>query len=491
MLFGTVTAAINVRGFQMKRMCAVLGLLMIVLLTGCFGGDDGSSPTVPTKFVSLKGTVTAPGQIESSLLGSVVNNSETGVRDAFKAASIWVNGFPAASCTIDSSNGTSWPVRVYNVPENAQGKYNLQVIAGRLILKSNILATERDNFVISTETTAAALLAETLKTDQKMILASYPAIVNSLKADLLSAARKSPAELGLNLVKSGLIETAVKKYKGYLDAIGDLKSVANLAYLQKENDLDGDGVIDLQIVQLGGGQRIRFFTALATATSLLENTASLDIYSDDKVLQDFNGHQTSEGNTFAAADKDFTLGLFFKRSALADQYVKVLVRRIDLNSEGVFSGVVAEYKYISTGTTAIVSGTKTLQLLNGSSVEGAVAATDFISDSFPGDYNLTYISTALGIGCYSGNQMLVALIDGQPDLEKLSSVPKITSGVYFSNTAAALKDLKTSRALELGDVFGAYFPTTRHYALFKIRQVDSYSITVDYKVNSTPDEPRF
>lgn len=467
-------------------------LSLVILLTGCFGDDsNGSGPSVPASYVTLKGAVVAPDQVESTLLASVLNNTDNAARDAFKTALVYVNGLQAASCTVDSSNGTSWPVRIYNVPEHPQGKYNLQVIAGRLILKSNIIAAERENFVISTETTAASLLAEAMKKDQQMILASYPAIVNSLKADLLSAVRKGPAELGINLVKSGLIDTAVKKYKGYLEAIGDVNSSSNITYLQKENDLDGDGVIDLQIVQLGGGQRIRFFTTLATATSLLESTVNLDVYTDDKLLQDFNGHQTSESNTFAAADKDFALGLFFKRSALADQYIKVLVRRIDLNAEGVFSGVVAEYKYISTGTTAVVKGTKTLQLLNGSPVEGAVAATDFITDGFPGDYNLTYISSALGIGCYSGNQMLVALIDGQPDLEKLSSAPKITSGMYFANTAAALNDLKAGRTLELGDVFSAYFPTTRHYALFKIRQVDSYGITVDYKVNSTPDEPRF
>ncbi|HQB82288.1 MAG TPA: hypothetical protein PLR50_02230, partial [Candidatus Rifleibacterium sp.] len=285
---------------------------------------------------------------------------------------------------------------------------------------------------------------------------------------------------------------ALATYSAHITALGDFNSNGKLVYLQPKNDLDGDGVIDLQIVQVGGGQRLRFYTALANATSLLENTADLAAYNDTKLLQDFAGSQTSENNTFAATDKDFSLGLFIKRSAAGDQYLKLLVRRIDLDAEGVFRGVAAESSYITTATTAIKTGSKIFMLTGGSAVEGAVLASDFTTDGIPTENNLSYISVQSGIGSYNGNQMLVASVDGQPELSKLSSAPKfLTGGGYFANTAAALNDLSTGRTLQVGDVFSAYFPVSKNYALFKIKQIDANSITVDYKVNSTPNEPRF
>ncbi len=466
-------------------------LSLIILLTGCFDSDSkGNGPVVPASYVTLKGSVTAPDQVESSLLASIYNNTDQGVRDAFKTAVVFVNGLPVASFTIDSTNGTNWPLRIYNVPEKSTREYDILIEAGKIILKSNINISENENFNVNIETTAAALIADAMDKGQQQILASYPAIVNSLKADLIAAARKTPAELGGNLAKVG--KAAIDStYKNYINAISGFNSNAKIAYLQKKNDIDGDGVVDLQIVQLGGGQRIRFFTTLATATSLLENTSGLDTYTDTMLLQDFAGQLTSENNTFLAADKDFALGLFFKRSAAADQYVKLLVRRIDLDIEGTFSGVVAEYSFISTSTTAITKGTKTFQLQGGTAVEGAVQATDFISDGIPTDNNLTYISSALGIGCYSGNQMLVALMDGQSELDRLSTAHKISSGVYVANTSVALSEIRPGRTLEIGDVFCAYFPAGKNYALFKIKQFDSSSITVEFKVNSTPNEPRF
>jgi hypothetical protein len=87
--------------------------------------------------------------------------------------------------------------------------------------------------------------------------------------------------------------------------------------------------------------------------------------------------------------------------------------------------------------------------------------------------------------------MLIALMDGQSELDKLSTAHKISSGVYVANTSVALSDIRPGRTLEIGDVFCAYFPAGKNYALFKIKQFDSSSITVEFKVNSTPNEPRF
>jgi hypothetical protein len=466
-------------------------LVLAVILGGCFGSDSKSKAKEPTSFVTLKGSVTAPQQVESTLLGVVLTNADTNVRDAFRNASIYVNGYLIASFTIDSSSGTSWPVRLYNVPESGVGRYAVHIAAGKVVLKSNIFDADRENFAVNIETTAAALLAEALNKDQQQILASYPAIVNLLKVDLNAALTQTASQLGSNFIGSTAVTSAVAEYKGHITAVGDFDSNARLAYLQKENDLDGDGIVDLQIVQVGGGQRVRFFTALATATSLFEDAETIDSYSDNALLSDFAEARTSEANTFSSADRDFAVGLYLSRSASADRYIKILVRRIDLSSEGVFSGVVVEYSLISTATTAITTGQKTLLLLNGSPIEGAVLATDFLQDGIPTDNNLAYISAHAGIGCYSGNQSLVAVVDGQPALDKLSSAPRYSSGMYFTNTAAALEDLRPGRTLEVGDVFSVWFPATKNYALFKVRQIDANSIMVDFKVNSTPNEPRF
>ncbi len=473
----------------------MLWLIMAVslLLTGCFG-EDGKSSTgtvLPASYVTLKGTVVVPETVESTLLATIVNNTDSQVRNAFSAAAVYVNGNQIASFTLNSAAGTSWPLQMFYVPQDPTGQYKIQVIVGKIALKSNIVAAEKENFSVNIETTAAALLAEAVNKSQSQMLASYPAIVSGMKADLQAAMQKSAAELGASLLVSNQIKERLASHTSYIKAIGDMNSNGKIVYLQPKNDIDGDGLVDLQIVQLGGGQRIRFYTALATATTLSENTTGLEAYTDTKLLQDFAGGLASENNTFAATNKDFTLGLFLKRSAVADQYLKLLVRRIDLNAEGVFSGVVAEYSYISTTTTAITKGSKTFMLPGGSSVEGAVLASDFTTDGIPTENNLSYISVQSGIGSYNGNKMLVAFVDGQPALDKLSSAPKYLTGVYFANTSAALNDLIVGRTLQVGDVFSAYFPISKNYALFKIKQIDANSITVDYKVNSTPNEPRF
>ena len=470
-----------------------LVLAMSLLLTGCFDEDSKSSTgtILPASYVTLKGAVVLPETIESTLLAAIVNNTDSQVRNAFSAAAVYVNGNQVASFTLNSAAGTSWPLQMFNVLQDTNGQYKIQVIVGKIALKSNIVAAEKENFLVNIETTAAALLAEAMNKPQSQMLASYPAIVSGLKADLQAAMQKSAAELGASLLVSNQIKERLASHTAYIRAIGDLSSNGKIVYLQPKNDLNGDGVIDLQIVQLGGGQRIRFYTSLATATSLFENATSLDSYTDTKLLQDFAGGLTSESNTFAATDKDFALGLFLKRSAAGDQYVKLLVRRIDLSAEGIFSGVVAEYSYIATTTTAITTGSKIFMLTGGSAVEGGVLASDFLTDGIPTGNNLSYVSVQAGLGSSNASQMLVAYWDGKPELSALSSAPKISTGMYFANTGAALEDFSPGRALQVGDVFAAWFPTEKNYALFKIKQIDANSITVDYKVNSTPNEPRF
>lgn len=470
-----------------------LVLAVSLLLTGCFGEDSkGSTGTIlPASYVTLSGSVALPETLESTLLAAIVNNTDSQVRNASSAAVVYVNGNQVASFTLNSAAGTSWPLQLFNVLQDPTGQYKIQVIIGKIALKSNIVDAEKANFPVNLETTAAALLAEAANKPQSQMLASYPAIVSGLKADLQAAMQKSATELGASLLVSNLVKQALATHSAHITALGDLNSNGKLVYLQPKNDLDGDGVIDLQIVQVGGGQRLRFYTALANAVSLLENTADLAAYTDTKLLQDFAGSQTSENNTFAATDKDFSLGLFIKRSAAGDQYLKLLVRRIDLDAEGVFRGVAAEYSYITTTTTAIKTGSKIFMLTGGSAVEGGVLASDFLTDGIPTENNLSYVSVQAGLGSSNGSQMLVAHVDGKNELSALSSAYKITTGLYFANTGAALEEFSAGRTLQVGDVFAAWFPTGKNYALFKIKQIDANSITVDYKVNSTPNEPRF
>jgi len=123
-------------------------------------------------------------------------------------------------------------------------------------------------------------------------------------------------------------------------------------------------------------------------------------------------------------------------------------------------------------------------------VAGAVFATDFLADSDETAGKLSFISAAQGLGSTDNSRIVIA-IDGQPDINKLSAAPEwLSGGNYYFNTASALTGIFKNQ-LEVGDVFAAYFPATRHYALFKITSIAADRIVVDYIVNASEDERLF
>jgi hypothetical protein len=223
----------------------------------------------------------------------------------------------------------------------------------------------------------------------------------------------------------------------------------------------------------------------------LSNIASLTGYADSTLITDFAAGNTRTDRTFDATGKNFGLGLFLSKSAAGDRYLKLFVRRIDL-AEGTFKGVYAEYALVTATGTAIATGTKKLSLV-GTAPAASVEATNFLTDTIATAGYLVYLSTEKGIGSPDGSTRLIRAVDGKPELANLSSAETYIEGLgnYHIHAQNALKAVNKTRSLEIGDVFSAYFKNTRHYALFKVKAIDAQSVTVDYRVNSAVDEPRF
>lgn len=474
---------------KLNFMSLIFMALAVALSIGCDGNSKGG-PVIPPILTTLEGTLVAPARIESSLLPAILESTDTTVRNAFEDAQVYVNGYRLASFTLDAPSGAQeWPLKLYNVPESANQKYLVEVVVNKVILKSWVRSSEKSNFSVNIESTAAAMLSEAFGKDQHDLIASYPFLVNSLKTDLTAAFLKTASQLGNNTTLATEIVNKVNGYKTLFTALNGIESNAKLAYLQQENDLDGDGVSDFFVRPNGDNTRIRFSTALSSYTSMIESVQSLEDYSNNALLQDFADNSLSDLRYFSQDAKNIALGIFFKTSASADVYIKLFIHRVDL-VDGAFKGVAVEYCFVETLTTALLSGTTTLMLSGETPSEGAVVATDFINSGAANENRLMFVSSAAGIGCFSGNVRLVKAIDGQPDLEKLSFAEKYTPGTYFVNTTLALQAIYQDRPLENGDVFSAYFPDIQCYALFKIKQIGSDRITVDYKIN-TSKEARF
>jgi hypothetical protein len=316
--------------------------------------------------------------------------------------------------------------------------------------------------------------------------------VSGIESSLNAACQKVSTDLAGTIVQDASVTARLIENKSYLENLGDFEPTARVAFLQKENDLDGDGIVDLKIEQNLDGDRIRFITALSSSTSLLADAQNMGSYSNDRLLQDFQLNLTSKTRTFDASAKNFALGLYMKKSASADIYLKLYIRSIQIE-DGSFKGVIAEYDFVETKTTALTSGTKSLVLYGSVGVDGVATATNFLTDGDSSPNMLTYISVADGLGCKTGDIRLVRAIDGQPELSALSYAEKYLEGGgnYHLNTTAALKAIYKDRTIEVGDVFSAYFPKTKNYALFKIKWIGNDRITIDYIVNAAQDEPRF
>ncbi|EKD81787.1 MAG: hypothetical protein ACD_39C01641G0002, partial [uncultured bacterium] len=446
-------------------------------------------------YVTLNGTLTAPEQVESSLLGNTLQNTDSQVRTAFKTAKVYVNGSPVSTFQLsDMASSDEWPLKIENAPESATGMYSIDVVAGQITLRSKVRDSEKSDFSINLETTAAALLAETVGREQNELLTTYPAFVNTIKNVLIASAQKTTATLAVgSIVNDAAVVAALASQTAFLKSIANLTTTARFAYLQAENDLDGDGKYDVYVKPNASGERVSFYTALSSDTSMREGVDSLDSYTDAELLADFaDPEKLSQLRTFGTGAPKTILGMYFKKSASGDKYLKMYIHSIDI-TDGDFNGVLVEYGFVATATTAISKGQKTLMHKDSALIEGAVYATNFLDDSDESAGNLSFLGAANGIGSTDSTRM-VLVIDGQPELDKLTSAPEwlTNGGNYYFNTADSLKnELYSTKVLEIGDVFAAYFPADKHYALFKINWLGEDRVVVDYIVNASEDERRF
>ncbi len=478
----------------MKKLFSLaLMLVCTISFIGCFGSDSkDSTPPAPASYVTLKGTLIAPDKIESSLLGNTLSNLDSEVRGRYRTAGVSVNGIQISSFEIlDIPSNVAWPIKIENVAESSAGTYELAVVVGRITLRTKIRDIEKEAFNINLETTAAAMLADVSKFEQHELLASYPAFVNTLKNVLATSAQKTATNMTAgSIVNDADVQEAVKIQRDHLQSIVELTTTAKIAYLQRENDLNGDGKIDLYVKPNTSGQRVSFYTPLSSDTSILENVTNLDSYTDVALLADFaDSAKLSKERTFEPGVPQTVLGLYFKKSASGDQYLKMYIHRIDL-ADGDFAGVLIEYDLVSTATTAISKGQKTLMLTGELLAGDAVYATDFLSDAGEPAGMLSFISATKGLGS-SNDQRIVYAFDARPDINELSAAPEwLNGGNYDFNTADANSRMFKSE-LKQGDAFAAYFPNKKHYALFKINSIAVDRIVIDYIVNASEDERRF
>jgi len=476
-----------------KFVVLILVLTGAVFFTGCFGGDsDDKGTTLPASYITLTGTLTAPEKIESSLIGSSLSNVDSEVRNRYKTAVVSVNGSPISTFEILSeASGSEWPIKIQNVPESSVGTYEVAVVVGHITLRAKVRDSEKAQFDINLETTAAAMLADVTAFEPHQLQTTYLAFVNTLKNALAASAQKTATDLTVgSIVNDASVQTVMTTQKGFLESIADLTTTAKFAYLQRENDLDGDGKIDLYVETNSTNETVRFYTALSKDTSKFEDVTSLDAYSDAALIADFaDPAQLGQGRYFLPGENKTILGLYFKKSATGDKYLKMYVHRVDL-AEGVLSGVLVEYSFVTANSTAISKGQKVIMLNGTPLVDGAVYATDFLTDSEEPAGMLSFIDSAKGLGNAEDSLMVVAIV-GQPDIENVTIAPAWPAGGdYEFNTTRALESIAKSQ-LEVGDAFAAYFATTKHYALFKINSIAADRIIVDYIVNASEDERRF
>ena len=477
---------------KIKFFAGLVLFLSCVILVGCLGGSgESSGPVVPTEYVSLSGTLVAPAQIESSLLPNMLQNTDSQVRSAYQKAAVYVNGAQNTLFSISPLSSTSeWQFRIPSVAKASDGKYRVEVVVGKINLKAMVKQSEMERFKINAQTTAILMLADATGQNTDDLIASFPSFISNVENSFLEMCKIEAGQHNGSVVQSATLTKVIQDQKSFFTELGGIQTTGKLAYLQPTNDIDGDGIDDVKFQSNTDNTRIRLLTALSSHTSMLDNVSSLSAYSNERLLQDFKDSLVSDNRYFAGDAKNFALGLYLKKSALGDVYLKLLVHRIDL-AEGVFKGAVAEYELVETQTTAISSGTKTLLLQGADPVEGAARATNFITDTDPGPYVLTFISAEAGLGCSSGDTRLVKAKEISVELDQYKGADDwLDGGNYSVNTTEAIKKYE-NRSSQVGDVFSAYFPNTKHYALFRIKSINSTSVTVDFIVNVVENEPSF
>jgi hypothetical protein len=467
-------------------------LISIAVLTGCGGGSDNDAgPTIPVEYTTLNGTLRAPAWIEPTLLASPIRNTDSKVIEKYSSASVYVNNSPITSYSLTPIfNNPDWVFRISNVAKSANDEYEVKVVVGKIILKALVTEKNRNNFKIDTSSTAALILAKKTGLTIENLIASFPSFISDVEAKLEEAAKIEADKMPANLVEFASVTKEIESQNDFFQSIEDLNFSGRVAYLKSSNDLDGNGKEDVRVKTNLYGTKVRFETVLSSHTSALESATTLQEYSDERLLQDFEEGLTSNIRYIGPESFDFGLGMFFQKSASGDVYLKLIVKRIDLD-QGEFKGAVVEYDFVKTETTAILTGSKTFMILGKEPDEGAVIASNFITDTDLSPYLLSYLSAENGIG--SNDTRMVRAIVGQPELERVTAVEEYLEGGgnYFRNTSDALEYINVNRDLEVNDVFSVYFPSTRNYAIFKITWIGNDKITVNYIVNTAEAERYF
>jgi hypothetical protein len=464
---------------------------------GCGGGSGGSSPApTPTPTTDLSGTLVVPATVNSALLTRIVaaQNTDSEVRNAFAVASVWVNDAAVSDRVISpSAVDSNWDFRMLGVPQSVTGTYKIQVLAGKLGLKCWIDAANKDSFVMNSQTTAAALLAEQTGLTAEGLIATFPVQVGRVAKQIETAFNASTTVVTSSVFAHPDVVQEVASQAAILKDISAYDSSVKVAYLGLSNDLDGNGTDDLLISQTVDRTGIRFSTPLSQQTSLQASGSTLSDYPDVQVLQDFSLGNLRTDRTFDGSAANVLLGLYFSKSAGNDKYLKLLIKRVDLK-EGTFSGVLAEYGFVTATGTAIATGTKQIAVSSATISSSVIQATDLLSDSATPTANLlAFIDLTKGLGNPDGTTRMIRAVDGQPELANLSSAERYNEygAGYYVHAQAALAAINKNRGMAVGDVFAVFFPTTRHYALIKIKSVDVAAVAFDFIVNSAPDEPKF
>ncbi len=462
--------------------------------TGCGGGSSNpAGPAAPVETVELKGSLAFPNTVNSGLLPAVtlIPGSNLEVRNAIASAAFSVNGIPISSPQVTYVAPT-WDISLQGVQKITTGSYKVLLTMGKIRFQSWVKSSGIGSFTIDSQTTAAALLADKSGMDANELLASFPALVGKVKTRFQSAILQDLAQVPGLVENSEVMEAELASQTKILKENTNFDPTAMVAYLGLTNDLDGDGEIDLRILQNISGDRVRFLTTLSSQTSMLDPIPCLASYPDAQLLSDFRNGAVSTTRTFSNTAEQVALGLFFKKSAAADIYLKLFIKRIDI-VEGSFKGVLVEYRFVEAPSTALATGTKVLTLRGILPAEGTASCTDFIIDGGTQSDDLCFLGSIPGLGSSNQNTRILRGIDGKPALKDLSYAETYqTNGAnHFTSTALALAAMHKERGIEAGDVFSVYFPSSRHYGLIKITAVSTSTVTMDYVINSAIDEPRF
>ncbi|MFZ2961275.1 MAG: hypothetical protein WA705_30740 [Candidatus Ozemobacteraceae bacterium] len=467
--------------------------LFLPMVNGC-GNSSGkdNAATGPAATTSLTGVISLPSNVNTALLTSTrfAQNTDSAVRTAFASATVIVNGSAIADRTIlTSAISTDWEFRLRSVPEAANGLYRIEVSVGKLGLKSWVRAARKDAFRMDARTTGAALLADAASRDADDLLATFSALITSIAGEIENGFNTSTSFTG-SIFSLASLTAEIARQKTFLQSNPSFDPRAKVAYLGLSNDIDADGKADLFVRTSIDGTRIGFESSLSSYTSMMEDVASLSDYMDVQLVDDFSKNNTVATRTFGVGSTNIALGLFFKRAAGHDTYLKLLLKRVDI-FDGSFKGAVAEYAFATASGTAVSSGTKIFARMGSQPDAGTVGASDFLHDSTATDALLVYLDPDRGLGCFDGQTPMVRSIVGQPELKNVGVAEPYDIGTYFVNSAKALQKIMKNRAPRAGDVFSAYFPATRHYAIFKVKEVTDMRLTVDYIVNSAPDDWAF